>query len=117
MLLTQDRGLLMGRALGRAGYGQGALVRGAGTDAQLADVLDRFVTSPAPPTRCTTCGAVLGAVSREEIADRLLPGTRRSYTRFSRCPACGRLYWRGAHARRIDDMLRQAGVEPPPGEH
>jgi uncharacterized protein with PIN domain len=103
VLLTQDRGLLMRRALPR-----GALVRGSGAEAQLADVLDRFAPALAPLTRCTACGGPLVAVAREEVADRLEPGTRRSYAEFSRCTACGRVYWRGAHARRIDALVEHA---------
>jgi uncharacterized protein with PIN domain len=100
VLLTQDRGLLMRRALTH-----GALVRGAGADEQLADVLDRFAPVLAPLTRCTACGGELVAVPKASVADLLEPGTRRSYDEFSRCAACGRVYWRGAHARRIDELV------------
>jgi uncharacterized protein len=102
VLLTQDRGLLMRRGV------PGALVRGSRPDDQLADVLDRFAPSLAPLTRCTACGARLEPVAKADVADRLPPGTRRTFDDFSRCPACGRLYWRGAHARRIDALLRGA---------
>ncbi|MBB3086362.1 Mut7-C RNAse domain-containing protein [Geodermatophilus sabuli] len=102
-LLTQDRGLLMRRALAR-----GALVRGSRPDDQLADVLDRFAPPLAPLTRCTACGARLTPVPKAEVADRLPAGTRRTHDEFSRCPACDRLYWRGAHARRIDAVVAAA---------
>jgi len=100
VLLTQDRGLLMRRALSA-----GALVRGSHPDDQLADVLDRFAPRLAPLTRCTACGGELAAVLKAEVADRLPPGTRRTFDEFSRCTACGRVYWRGAHARRIDALI------------
>ena len=99
VLLTQDRGLLRRRGV------PGALVRGSRPDDQLADVLDRFAPSLAPLTRCTACGARLEPVPKAEVADRLPPGTRRTVDDFSRCPACSRLYWRGAHARRIDALV------------
>jgi uncharacterized protein with PIN domain len=107
VLLTQDRGLLMRRA-GRAGQAHRALVRGSGPDEQLTDVLDRFAPTLAPLTRCTACGGTLERVAKEEITDRLLPGTRRTYDEFSRCTTCGRLYWAGAHAPRIGAMIRRA---------
>jgi uncharacterized protein with PIN domain len=110
MLLTQDRGLLKRRALGEAGGAHGALVRGAGADDQLADVLDRFAPPLAPLTRCTACGGRLDPVGKAEVADRLEPGTRRSYEEFSRCRDCARVYWRGAHARRIDGLLARAAA-------
>jgi uncharacterized protein with PIN domain len=110
VLLTQDRGLLRRRALGEAGDGRGALVRGAGADEQLADVLERFAPPLAPLTRCTACGGRLDRVTKAEVADRLEPGTRRSYEEFSRCRSCARVYWRGAHAARIDAMLARAAA-------
>ena len=102
VLLTQDRGLLMRR------WVPGALVRGSRPDDQLADVLDRFAPGLAPLTRCTACGARLEPVPKAEVADLLPSGTRRTYDEFSRCPACGRLYWRGAHAHRIDELVATA---------
>ncbi|WP_448621837.1 Mut7-C RNAse domain-containing protein [Geodermatophilus sp. URMC 65] len=102
VLLTQDRGLLMRRGV------PGALVRGSRPDDQLADVLDRFAPSLAPLTRCTTCGARLEPVPKADVADRLPPGTRRTFDDFSRCAACGRVYWHGAHARRINALIRVA---------
>ncbi|MGR6966783.1 Mut7-C RNAse domain-containing protein [Geodermatophilus sp. URMC 61] len=102
VLLTQDRGLLMRRGV------RGALVRGSRPDDQLADVLDRFAPSLDPLTRCTACGARLEPVPKADVADRLPPGTRRTFDDFSRCPACGRVYWHGAHARRIGELVGRA---------
>ncbi|MGY2067077.1 Mut7-C RNAse domain-containing protein [Blastococcus sp. SYSU DS0619] len=110
VLLTQDRGLLM-----RAAVRHGALVRGSGTGAQLADVLDRFAPALAPLTRCPACGGGVQPVPKAEVADLLEPGTRRSYDEFARCTACGRVYWRGAHARRIDALVRGAEARARPG--
>ena len=113
VLLIQDRGLLMRRALPH-----GALVRGARTDEQFADVLDRFVTEPAPLTRCTACNGSLVPVPKAAVVDQLEPGTRRTVDEFSRCAGCGQVYWRGAHAARIDALLdgvsRRPGVPGPP---
>jgi uncharacterized protein len=103
ILLTQDRGLLMRRALWH-----GAFVRGHGADAQLADVLDRFAPPLAPWTRCPACNGELAAVPKDEVADQLEPGTRRRYERFTRCRSCGRVYWHGAHGRRLDAVVENA---------
>ena len=119
MLLTQDRGLLCRRAV-RAG----ALVRGAGTAAQLDDVLDRFAPPLAAWTRCTSCGGLLEPVPRQQVASQLKPGTRRSYQRFARCTDCGQVYWRGAHRAGLEQVvtraqevvrcrLQSAGLAPP----
>jgi uncharacterized protein with PIN domain len=109
VLLTQDRRLLMRRALPR-----GALVRGSRPDDQLADVLDRFSLDLAPLTRCTACGGVLDPVPKEEVAHLLEAGTRRTYDEFVRCRACRRVYWHGAHARRIRTLIEHARMFSPP---
>jgi uncharacterized protein len=108
VLLTRDRGLLRRRALTA-----GAYVRGELADGQLADVLDRFAPDLAPWTRCPACNGILAAVTVDEVAHLLEPGTLRTYREFSRCPGCGRPYWRGAHARRLDGVVERAENRPP----
>ena len=103
VLLTQDRGLLRRRALLAGGY-----VSGDRPDRQLADVLDRFAPALRPWTRCPACNGVLHAVAKRQVEHLLLSGTRRSYTHFSQCEACGRLYWRGAHTKRLEAIVATA---------
>ena len=100
VLLTQDRGLLRRRALGA-----GAHVRGTRSADQLADVLDRFAPPLTPFTRCTACNGELEQVSKQDVADELQPGTRRYYDAYARCRACRRVYWHGAHGRRLDAVV------------
>jgi hypothetical protein len=108
VLLTQDRGLLRRRALPH-----GAYVHGDRADGQLADVLDRFAPPLTPWTRCPSCNGALETVAKDEVEALLEPGTRRSYTEFVRCADCGRPYWRGAHAGRLDAIVRSAGASSP----
>ncbi|WP_084517602.1 Mut7-C RNAse domain-containing protein [Microtetraspora niveoalba] len=103
VLLTQDRGLLRRRALWL-----GAYVRGSRPDEQLADVLERFAPPLAPWTRCTACNGPLVAAGKAEVERRLPPGTRRTYETFARCRACHRVYWRGAHGGRLEEIIAQA---------
>jgi uncharacterized protein with PIN domain len=103
ILLTQDRGLLRRRALWLGGY-----VRGADPDAQLADVLSRFAPPLAPWTRCTACNGPLRPAPKAEVEPLLRPGTRRTYQDFSRCQGCGRVYWRGAHSKRLHALIASA---------
>src|SRR5262249_28726540 len=84
VLLTQDRGLLRRRALPAGGY-----VRGSHPDEQLQDVLERYDPPLEPWSRCLACNGRLEPVAREEIEHLLEEGTRRSYTSFFRCTACG----------------------------
>ena len=103
ILLTQDRGLLRRRALWL-----GAYVYDAHPDAQLTDVLDRFAPPLAPWTRCAACNGLIFPVSKAEVEPLLQSGTRRTYQAFSRCQACGRVYWRGAHGKRIQALIATA---------
>jgi uncharacterized protein len=103
VLLTQDRGLLRRRSLRRGGY-----VRGARPDEQLADVLDRFAPPLAPWTICSACNGRLSAVPKTDVEQDLQPGTRRTYDVFARCTDCGRVYWRGAHSRRLEAIVDAA---------
>ena len=102
-LLTRDRGLLFRKAVH-----DGALIRSGDVDAQLEDVLGRFSPRLTPWTRCLRCGAPLAEVPAEDIANQLDPGTRRTYSSFSRCTGCGHLYWRGAHGQRLESLVRRA---------
>jgi len=111
VLLTKDRGLLRRRKLWL-----GAYVRGARADEQLADVLDRFTPPLAPWTRCVACNGSLARVAKSEVQAQLLPGTRRTYDEFCRCTDCGRVYWRGAHSRRLAAIIA-AATRPPAGTH
>ncbi len=108
VLLTQDRLLLHRRALRL-----GAFVRGARPDDQLRDVLDRFGPPLAPWTRCTACNGRLSPVAKRDVEHLLEPGTRRSYDAFARCSTCGRVYWRGAHAGRLDEIVASARAASP----
>jgi uncharacterized protein with PIN domain len=103
VVLTQDRGLLRRRALPA-----GALVRGQGTEAQLADVLHRFAPRLAPWTRCPACNGVLQPAGAETVAPMVEPGTRAAYTQFATCPDCGKVYWRGAHAAPLERRIAAA---------
>jgi uncharacterized protein with PIN domain len=103
ILLTRDRGLLRRRAVP-----VGAYVRGTRTADQLRDVLDRFDPPLVPWTRCPACNGRLEAVDAGAVRHRLEAGTRRSYTNFSQCVDCGRPYWRGAHAQRLEAIVAEA---------
>jgi hypothetical protein len=103
VLLTKDRGLLRRRALPNAAYVPGVTGRSA------ADGRPRPLrTLLAPYTHCPVCNGTLTTVAKDEIAHLLETGTRRSYDDYARCTQCRQIYWPGAHARRLDDVIRLA---------
>ncbi|MGW0806724.1 Mut7-C RNAse domain-containing protein [Nonomuraea sp. NPDC002799] len=105
VLLTQDRGLLRRRALWL-----GAYVRGSQPADQLRDLLERFSPPLRPWTRCTACNGELAPVGKDEVAQVLQAGTRRTYDAYGRCQDCGQVYWHGAHSGRLEEIVRSAQV-------
>jgi len=47
------------------------------------------------------CNGVVQSVAKEDVTGQLGPETRRIHREFRRCPACGRVYWRGSHCTRL----------------
>ncbi|OMC32771.1 hypothetical protein A5742_15590 [Mycolicibacterium fortuitum] len=108
ILLTRDRGLLKRRAITH-----GLFVHSQQPEEQTLEVLRRLDLRRRikPFTRCVRCNGQLAAVAKDEVIDQLEPLTRRYYDEFSRCPACGRIYWAGSHfdklSRLVDRLLER----------
>lgn len=104
-LLTRDVGALKHSAV-RRGY----FVRETQPARQLVEVLRRFdlVGLARPFTRCLRCNDRLRAVPKDLVVDLLPERTRELFSDYSRCPACGRIYWRGSHHSRMSLFLEEA---------
>ncbi|MEU0334721.1 Mut7-C RNAse domain-containing protein [Streptomyces sp. NPDC006193] len=103
VMLSRDRGLLRRRELWA-----GAFVYSTRPEDQLHDVLDRFAPELRPWTRCTACNGLLRQAAKDEVADQLKGGTRRSYDVFAQCTECGRAYWKGAHHEQLEAVVERA---------
>jgi uncharacterized protein with PIN domain len=103
VLLSRDRGLLRRRELWA-----GAFVYSTRPDDQLRDVLDRFRPELRPWTRCSACNGLLRQATKDEVADQLEHGTRRTYDVFAQCRECGRAYWKGAHHDQLQAIVDEA---------
>ncbi len=117
ILLTRDRGLLK-----RGEVTHGYLVRSAAARQQVEEVLYRFDLwdSLRPFSRCLRCNGALRLVAKEAVTDRLPPRTAEYYDEFQECPACGRIYWKGSHFRRMSaftNYLQSAAKRPPRPPH
>ncbi|MFO7780684.1 MAG: Mut7-C RNAse domain-containing protein [Spirochaetia bacterium] len=102
IILTRDAGILKRREVTH-----GYLVRSDCPLEQAAEVLRRFDLSGRiePFRRCMACNGLIEPVSREEVEDDLLPGTRQNYDEFYRCSSCGRVYWRGSHYQAMCEKI------------
>ncbi len=111
ILLTRDLGLLKRSAVVR-----GAFVRSDRPSEQLIETFQRFDLAGAvrPFGRCLTCNRLLEPADRESARELVPPRVYREQAEFRRCPACGRLFWRGSHVARMARILQRA-VEAPNG--
>lgn len=102
ILLTRDRRLLMRRQITRGYY-----VRATQPRQQLLEVLTRLdlLRSQRPFTRCLHCNGEIAAAPKAQVLSRLPPRTQEWYDEFWRCRACGKVYWKGTHYRRLQQLI------------
>jgi len=108
-VLTRDTGLLKRRLVER-----GYRVRSTDPERQPAEVVERLQlrrAAEAPGrmfSRCPACNGTVEAVEKADIVDLIEPGTRDAYDAFRQCRDCGRVYWRGTHYRRLQEIVARA---------
>lgn len=111
ILLTRDRGLLK-----RRNVTHGVFVRSERPFEQVVEVIHRLDLADrlAPFSRCLRCGGVVTDVAKQDIVDRLEPLTKRYHDTFRQCRDCGRIYWKGSHHQRLDDLVARirAAITP-----
>jgi hypothetical protein len=111
LALAQDRILITsdGRIFERRIVASGRLRAlrlpvGLPLDEQVRYVFERLALRVGPP-RCTHCNGPLESVPRTDVAEVVPARSLLWATEFHRCTACGRVFWRGSHWRRIDRLL------------
>ena len=107
ILLTRDRGLLKRNLVAR-----GYCVRQDDPHAQIVEIVERFDlrSAAAPFTRCLRCNGLLQAVNKADVIRQLQPDTLQFYNEFHRCTACGQVYWKGSHYRRMQRLLVELNI-------
>jgi uncharacterized protein with PIN domain len=102
ILLTRDRQLLMRKSI-RFGY----LIRSLQPEEQVIEIFRRFNLTGIvnPYHRCLRCNIQLVPVDKKTILHRLQPKTKKYFQDFHLCPSCERVYWRGSHFDRMDQMV------------
>lgn len=61
-------------------------------------------------TRCPCCNIRLETIDKQAYAAEIPPYVYRTQSRFTRCTACARIFWRGTHVERMIEYLRTAGI-------
>lgn len=63
-----------------------------------------------PFTRCLRCNTVIVSADSTEVEDLVPEYVLATQESFSRCPSCGRVYWKGTHtARALEEIGRLFG--------
>jgi uncharacterized protein with PIN domain len=110
IILTRDRGLLKRRAVTH-----GHLVRSSQAQEQLAEVLRRFDCRGQVRmfSRCIECNRPLVRIDAAAATARVPALIAASYSDFSACEECGRVFWRGSHWERMKKLAAEVlGSDP-----
>lgn len=109
-LLTRDVELF-----NRGGF-QGLFIEGQDLEAQLAQVMREARLRPKVKAgvRCPLCNERLQGVKKDQIRGLVPAYVYFAHEEFTRCPRCGKIFWRGTHWERIERRLREMGLVFPP---
>jgi uncharacterized protein with PIN domain len=105
VLLTRDRDLTKRRVI-QTGTVQAILIRDDDVTKQLRQVFSELgLELKEAMTRCIVCNCELESRVPATVEDRVPPYVRRTQSRYSECPDCGRIYWAGTHWQRMREVL------------
>ncbi len=103
-ILTRDRRLVQRRAAR-----DHVLIRSQELREQIRQVLTERRLSIRPASlfhRCVRCNRRTRATPRATVRGRVPPYVFRTQRRFTRCPRCGRIYWKATHVARSIEATR-----------
>jgi len=105
VLLTRDRGLLK-----RAVVTHGVFLHSDQPEEQVREVVRRLDLHDAarPFARCAECNGLLERIPTEEARPCVPARTFRHVHRYLRCDGCGKVYWKGTHWRRLQQIVKRA---------
>ena len=105
VVLTRDRDLTKRRLI-QTGAVRAILIRDDDVTAQLRQVFTELgLELKEALTRCIECNSELQSRVPAMVAERVPPYVRRTQSRYSECPECGRIYWAGTHWQRMREVL------------
>jgi len=106
MILTRDRELSRRRGV------NALLITSTRLTEQLRQVIATLSLDVRHPfRRCVVCNVALEEMSREQARPFVPLYVYRTQEDFGRCPACGRIYWRGTHWAHMAEQLRSLEVQ------
>jgi len=106
VILSRDT-QIMKRRLIASGRIKAVLIESDRPEQQVHQVVDALGLGGSfrPFTICLECNQPLVERSKEEVKDLVPPYVFKTQDHFTRCPSCGRIYWRGTHWRAMIKRL------------
>lgn len=108
ILLTRDYELYR---LANSKYANAFLVEDKIRSAQLATLSNQYHLSlelDPNSSRCPKCNARISYTEKDLIYKKIPSATARGYSEFWECTNCGKIYWKGAHWKKIAKTLDDA---------
>ena len=108
ILLTRDLELYQ-QAVGRGA--EAFLVEGKTEAEKLAKLAKRFAFKleiDVKVSRCPKCNTRIKPVSKTDVINKIPQTTASYYDEFWECPGCQKVYWRGAHWKKIEKTLNES---------
>lgn len=85
----------------------GQLLHSENHQLQLQEVCERYAVDSLikPFSRCLSCNGILQAVAKVAILHLLEPLTKKYYDEFRQCVLCSKVYWRGSHHQKMEQLI------------
>ena len=106
IILTHDLEILKHNRVARGYY-----LRSQDPNEQLQEVIQKFdlLSEIAPFSRCMECNGKMEAIDKNEIRTLVEEDTWEIFTDFYQCNSCKKIYWKGSHYERMNEMINALG--------
>lgn len=84
------------------------LIKSTNLTEQLKEVTSEFNLKPKETSFCPLCNVGLKPAKKKSIIGKIPPYVFKTQERFTQCPECHRLYWRGTHWQNFKSTLKDA---------
>ncbi len=82
------------------------LIKSTGLPEQLREVTRGFNLKLKDVSFCPLCNVELKAVKKSSVEEKIPPYVFKTQERFTECPRCHRLYWRGTHWQNFKSTIK-----------
>ena len=108
IILTRDVGILKHKSVTH-----GYWIRSQDPVEQFREVIRRFdlFNYFQPFQRCMHCNGLIEKASKNQVLHHLKPKTRQYYNVFYQCTRCNKVYWKGSHVKRMQELINSMEKE------